>query len=181
MKKIVSYLVILVIGMVFGWLGRDRYFRDTTKMLQSDTLYLWDTVRIEKPAEIKYTKLPEPILIPFTDTIEVHDTIYMVVSKEVREYKDSLYYLRVSGHNPRLDYIEVYPKTAIVKENQNVTRCNTLSVGMEAGYIASPYLPIYLEYSQMLQRNLRIYGKVMYDLPAKGIGAVLGARWEFGW
>ena len=43
-----------------------------------------------------------------TDTFHIGDT---VVQKEQAVYKDSLYRVWVSGYRPRLDSIEVYPRT----------------------------------------------------------------------
>jgi hypothetical protein len=52
---------------------------------------------------------------------------------------------------------------------------------MEAGYLNTFLTPIYLEYERMLHKNVGIYGKVLYDLPTKDIGAGIGVRAKFGW
>lgn len=56
---------------------------------------------------------PQPYKV-VRDTIELIDTIYVggqTFSQEVKEYKDSTYYAKISGINAYLEEIEVYPKT----------------------------------------------------------------------
>jgi hypothetical protein len=62
------------------------------------------------------------IIKPVPYTVEVRDTVYIVNSfqnsqdwkvlvQEIKEYKDSTYYARISGINAYLEEIRVYPKT----------------------------------------------------------------------
>jgi hypothetical protein len=78
-----------------------KIIRDTTLITQIDTQYF-----------------PKPV--PYK--VEVRDTVYIdnsfqndedwkVLAQEVKEYRDSTYYARVSGINAFLEHIEVYPRT----------------------------------------------------------------------
>ena len=117
MEKAKQILLVVLAAIVTGMIGYlvGRYhFREVAKIAQIDTLVVYDTVRVEKPAEIRYVKTTQKIKIPVHDTIVVHDTTYMLLDKEMKEYRDSMYYARVSGYDPSLDYIEVYPKTTTI-------------------------------------------------------------------
>lgn len=102
---------------------------------------------------------------------------------EKKLYSSSEYYAEVSGYRPSLDYIEVYPKTKIVKEyvNQPSETRNALSFGIEPSYMNTLSIPIYLEYGRMLHENVEIYGQIAYDLPSKsfGVGAGLKIGFDF--
>ena len=87
------------------------------------------------------------------------------------------------GYKPNLDYIEVCPKTKIVKEyvSQSATSRNTLSFGIEPSYMNTLSIPIYLEYGRMLHKNVEIYGQIAYDLPSKTFGAGIGIKAGIQW
>jgi hypothetical protein len=91
---------------------------------------------------------PEPV--PYK--VEVRDTVYIdnsfqnsqdwkVLVQEVKEYKDSTYYAKISGINAYLEHIEVYPKTITqyinTKEYVYVPP-KKWSIGIQAGYGITP-------------------------------------------
>lgn len=55
---------------------------------------------------VKY--YPSPYLVTYLDTIHITDTILI---REVKEYKDSTYYVRLSGFDANLEEIKVYNTT----------------------------------------------------------------------
>jgi hypothetical protein len=106
-----------------------------------------------------------------------------MLQKESKTYSGDDYTARVSGYEPSLDFIEVYPKTTIIKENvvRSIEKRNSLSLGVEVGYVNIPYIPIYLEYSRMLHKNVGVCAKVIYDIPSRSFGIGAGARVQIGW
>lgn len=58
---------------------------------------------------------PQPYKVVVRDTVVVNSfqnsTDWKVLVQEVKEYKDSTYYARISGINAYLEEIRVYPKT----------------------------------------------------------------------
>jgi hypothetical protein len=118
-RKAKQILLIILIPLLTGMVGYvvgNRHFREATIMLQRDTLIVYDTIRVEKPAEIRYVRTKEIVKVPIRDTTRIHDTTFLLLQKEVREYRDSQYYARVSGYNPSLDFIEVYPKVTTISK-----------------------------------------------------------------
>ena len=181
MKKILPFVIILIVGIVIGWLCRQSCIRPQT-IIQRDTLVRVDTVKESYPVSIR-EEIVDTLRILVRDTIRVKDTLYMNLPLEKKLYASSEYYAEVSGYRPNLDYIEVYPKTKIVKEyvSQSTTSRNTLSFGIEPSYLNTLSIPIYLEYGRMLHKNIEIYGQIAYDLPSKTFGAGIGIKAGIQW
>ena len=181
MKKILPFVIILIVGIVIGWLCRQSCIRPQT-IIQRDTLVRVDTVKESYPVSIR-EEIVDTLRILVRDTIRVKDTLYMNLPLEKKLYASSEYYAEVSGYRPNLDYIEVYPKTKIVKEyvSQSTTSRNTLSFGIEPSYLNTLSIPIYLEYGRMLHKNVEIYGQIAYDLQIKSWGAGIGIKAQLEW
>lgn len=181
MKKILPFVIILIVGIVIGWLCRQSFIRPET-IIQRDTLVRIDTVKELYPVSIR-EEIVDTLRIVVRDTVRVKDTLYLSLPLEKKLYASSEYYAEVSGYRPSLDYIEVYPKTKIVKEyvSQPTTSRNTLSFGIEPSYLNALSIPIYLEYGRMLHKNVEIYGQIAYDLPTRQFGAGIGAKVSVGW
>ena len=141
-----------------------------------------DTVKESYPVPVR-EEIVDTLRIVIRDTVRVKDTLYMNLPLEKKLYASSEYYAEVSGYRPSLDYIEVYPKTKIVKEyvSQPTTNRNTLSFGIEPSYLNTLSIPIYLEYGRMLHKNIEIYGQIAYDLQIKSWGAGIGIKAQLEW
>ena len=78
-----------------------------------------DTTIIEQ-IDTQYFPKPVPYKVEVRDTIRLTDTIYIggqMLFQEVKEYKDSSYYARISGINANLEEIRVFPKYSTVYIN----------------------------------------------------------------
>lgn len=181
-KSLIIGALLLIIGIVAGWLCREYHFRGEVKMMQNDTVFLVDTHIIEKPVLVERTN-KETLLVEVHDTTRINDTLYIGLPMESKTYKGEDYLAVVSGYEPSLDRIEVYPKTKIVREyiGQPATNYNTLSFGIEPRYMNTLSIPIYLEYGRMLHKNVEIYGQIAYDLPSKSFGIGAGMKIQIGW
>lgn len=98
-----------------------------------------------------------PYRVEVRDTIRLTDTIYIgsqMLFQEVKEYKDSSYYAKISGINAYLEEIEVYPKT--VTQYIHITekvyeKPRKWGIGIQAGYGAGkngiqPYIGVGIQY-----------------------------------
>ena len=181
MKKILPFVIILIVGIVIGWLCRQSCIRPET-IIQRDTLVRVDTMRELYPVSIR-EEIVDTIYVPIEMTILIKDTLYLSLPLEKRSYKREDFYAEVTGYDPRLTYIEVYPKTVYINESvgQSVTSRNTLSFGIEPSYMNTLSIPIYLEYGRMLHKNIEIYGQIAYDLPSKTFGAGIGIKAGIQW
>lgn len=180
-------LLVLIIGTALGFFIRGRYLGHDV-LVQTDTLYLPETIKIEFPKESDETKDTKPkktkdtILVPSHDTITIHDTTYLLLEKEIKEYRDDSYYARVSGYRPSLDYIEIYQQNKVITNTETILpHKNYLSLGIDIGYLKNFTAPIYIEYERRIYGNFSVHGRVLYDLPGKSIGAEVGGKVGFGW
>ena len=100
-----------------------------------DTLVVRDTLRVLGPFYVT-ARIERPQLFPVTDTIRIHDTLFVALPREVQEFKGEDYRAQVSGVDPSLDWIEVYPKTKIVTNTVQVPgpqRWRRVGFGIAAG------------------------------------------------
>lgn len=179
MKKIISVVVVLLVGMVIGWLCRPSV-TNTVVDIQRDSIVVHDTIQIEKPVYIT-SVVKDSLLVVVKDTLVKNDTVYVRLPLEKRTYKRDEFYAEVTGYEPRLTYIEVYPKTVYVKEKETVTTSNRLRLGVNVNYYSTAYIPIYLEYERMLHKNIGISGRFFYDLNTRLYGVGAGMNIQIGW
>lgn len=180
-KEIIIGVLLLILGFVIGILCRPHRIERVVD-IQRDTTIIVDTHIVENPVLVeKHTK--ETLLVAVHDTTRIRDTLYLALPKETKTYKGEDYLARISGFQPNLDYIETYPKTTTIKETitQSVTNRNALAIGLDMNYSSHPDIPIYLEYSYLLHKNVEMSARLQYDLPSQEIGFGLGAKISIGW
>ena len=135
-----TLIVFVIAGFIVGFLlGFCRHNPSTeyVEVLRTDTLTVYDTVRIDRPVYITQ-RVVDSLRIPVTDTLRVHDTVYVVLERVQREYRDSLYTAWVSGVDPALDSIEVYQMTKVVTITETVQEPRKRwGFGVTAGYGAA--------------------------------------------
>ena len=130
MKKLPWLLVVLLaIACVAAWFRPHETLpaeiRTETRL---QTVVKLDTVLISAPIAVFLT---------FTnDTIHIGDTVVM---REQAYYEDSLYRAWVSGYRPKLDSIEVYPKTIYQTVTNDIyhavkPKMKRWGLGLQAGY-----------------------------------------------
>lgn len=183
MKKIIPYIILLILGIVAGWLCREYHFRGEVE-IQTDTLYIPDTVFIEKLV-VKEVRETDTMYVDIRDTVTINDTTYIPLPRESKTYGDERFTAVVSGYQPSLDRLEIYLENQVVtqylKPVGERAKRNTLSLGIEASYLNTLSIPIYLEYERMLHKNVGIYGQIFYDLPTRHLGVGIGANVQMVW
>lgn len=183
MKKFILLLAVMIVGVALGmWLCRQFYSPERVIEVQKDTTFLIDTLVIEKPSEIKKETIKENVLVEVRDTMWIHDTCYISLPLEKRTYRRDEFYAEVTGYEPRLTYIEVYPKTVVISKTETVKeKKNGLAVGTELGWCVTPSIPIYLEYTRKLHRNVELNAGVFHDLVLGETGFRFGVNANVGW
>lgn len=115
-----AVVLLLVCGMIYFAVFSGRRGNqgetptiDTVSVVLSDTVYV-DTLFVEKP-------VPRKVYVKDTVYVEKpsgEDTLFF----EVKNYSGDDFSAWVSGYNPSLDSISVYPKTREVVVSNTVTR-----------------------------------------------------------
>lgn len=122
-----------------------------TEIVKTDTLTITrvDTITIVKP---------QPYKVVVRDTIVVNSfqnsQDWKVLVQEVKEYKDSTYYARVSGINAYLEEIKVFPRTEykyITTTEKVYEKPRKWGIGIQVGYGAGkngiqPYIGVGIQY-----------------------------------
>ena len=140
---IVVALALIGGGYFFGWRNGRGDLPEPTIVV--DTVIRVDTLRIVEPVVVERT---------IRDTIEVrvNDTVAVYLPREELTYRDSTYLAIVSGVQPSLDYLEVYPRTETVTIRETIVeKAPRWSLGIQGGVGITPkgvqpYLGIGAEY-----------------------------------
>lgn len=117
-KKLLFVLAALAAVFSLGFLG-GRKAAGGRLAFQTDTCIVRDTIVENKPVYIDRWRLRVDtvrLAVVRTDTVEVlkTDTVAVELPVEVRRYKGADYDLAVSGHEPELEWVRVFPATKIV-------------------------------------------------------------------
>lgn len=152
--KCLLYILIAALAFCLGWCSRSPTKGNIGKADTVTSIHVVTKVDVDT----QYILSPQPYLawIDHSDTIHASDTCCHL--REYKEYQDSNYYAKVSGVQPRLDELRVYPKT--VYETQYIYRdivCKPKrwGIGLSAGYGVgryglSPVLAITVNYNLWL-------------------------------
>lgn len=136
--KYLPYLLIAALAFGLGWCSRSPTKCNTGKADTVTSVHVVTKVDVDT----QYILSPQPYVawIDNSDTIHASDTCCHL--REYREYQDSNYYAKVSGVQPRLDELRIYPKT--VYETQYIYRDivgkpKRWGIGLSAGYGVGRY------------------------------------------
>lgn len=136
--KCLLYILIVALAFCLGWCSRLPTKDNIGKADTVTSIHVVTKVDVDT----QYILSPQPYVawIDNSDTIHASDTCCHL--REYREYQDSNYYAKVSGVQPRLDELRVYPKT--VYETQYIYRdivCKPKrwGIGLSAGYGVGRY------------------------------------------
>lgn len=133
-NALVGLLVGLLVGatlLYFCWARPALEHANESVVVRTDTLVVRDTLTITEVREVTRR---------VTDTIRVevpttqYDTIVVSLPRESVTYADSSYYAVVSGFQPVLDTIKVFPvSTTIYIETQRPTRVKRWGLSVVGG------------------------------------------------
>lgn len=121
---------------VLTWrLGYRAAVAESIETPKADTLIIRDTVTIEHPVPILTTVI-DTILVAYPDIVIIHDTTFVQLPKERKEYSGKDYRAVVSGYQPSLDLIQVFPETKVVTRTISVPsrKRSHFALSLQAGY-----------------------------------------------
>lgn len=141
MRNILYAIVALTIGFVVGYICHTQTLIETT-ITKIDTLKIKEPI-IYKEEVVREVSVPIYVSTP-SDTVVVvkHDTVYVKVEVERREYRNEQYRAIVSGARigdlrPSLDELEIYSKSEVTVMKPKVPFFRPIaSVGIGKGVIS---------------------------------------------
>ncbi len=118
-----------------------------------DTLLIFDTITLTKPVFVEKIQL-DSVYMPVTDTLWMHDTLYVYLVREQIQWQDSLCRVYASGINPQVDSVTHFVQETIVNREISVPVKvkSRWGLGIQVGYGAG------------------INGKQVYLTPYVGVG-----------
>lgn len=132
-RVIVIAVALLVAAFVIGRCTAPKYEAEAQVVKQVDTMVVRDTIIREKPV-----CRTEYVFVRDSVRVQVHDTVFVSLPRQLRVYQDSLYRAEVSGVDPTLDRIEVYPQTRYITRTEtqtiSVTERRRWGIGVQVGY-----------------------------------------------
>lgn len=121
---------------VLSWrLGYRTAVAEAIETPKADTLIVRDTVTVEYPVPI-LTTITDTLLVAYPDIVIIHDTTFVQLPKERKEYSGKDYRAIVSGYQPSLDLIQVFPETKVVTRTISVPsrKRSHFALSLQAGY-----------------------------------------------
>ena len=132
-KNLCIVLGMLLIGSWWFFLSRPQPKPEVITKIERYT----DTIIQEKPVPYTVYKDREIIKeVPVEKVITKDSLVYVFLEREIKEYRDTNYYAKISGIDPVLEHIETYNHTVeITKEITKYKRpLVSFGVGVSAGY-----------------------------------------------
>jgi len=121
---------------VLSWrLGYRSAVAESIETPRADTLIVRDTVTVEYPVPI-LTTITDTLLVAYPDIVIIHDTTFVQLPRERKEYSGKDYRAVVSGYQPSLDLIQIFPETKVVTQTISVPSRNRShwALSLQAGY-----------------------------------------------
>lgn len=121
---------------VLSWrLGYRAAVAELIEEPKADTLVVKGTVTVEFPVPI-LTTITDTILVAYPDIVIIHDTTLVQLPRERKEYSGKDYRAVVSGFQPSLDLILVFPETKTITQTISVApqKRSHWSIALQAGY-----------------------------------------------
>ena len=139
-KFCIAFLIVVGVILAAGFsykIGKKAGYRQgydaaLNEPHKADTVWRTDTFIVDNPVEVIRWK-DKLVYVPVTDSVIIHqhDTTYVALEFEKVEYADSTYKAVVSGFQPKLESISVYPKTAYITNTVVVKK--HFGLGITAG------------------------------------------------
>ena len=119
-------VIVLLVWLIF--FPREKTVTQTFIKEHRDTVTITDTHFVEKPVPVYVKSKPDTIYIPSIDSTVVMDM-------ETKVYSDSTYEVQISGFQPQLDFIKLFPKTTYITTEKTVetVKKKRFTQGIQAG------------------------------------------------
>ena len=192
MKPIYTYVLLIVVGILLGIGVCRNYYVKIAPDVKRDTTYIYEKVPYSR---LDLGKMSVQLSIP---EVNVPNIVFMQIDSTTIIYKDSVRYVVLprqyyftstedveiwhSGIDSTIDSLNVVRKAAnITNTYKPKEKKNYLAVGMDVSWCVKPSIPIYLEYTRMLHRNVALRAGVFHDLAIQETGFRVGVNANIGW
>lgn len=129
-ESLVFALFCILAGFLAAYFPLKRHFKAELAALKPEVVevIVRDTISVQKPVFREILKT-DTIRVTLTDTIVRGDTVYL--PKTQKYYEDDDYRAWVSGYEPSLDSLQVFPKT--ITKTATLKEWRKFDYGLQAG------------------------------------------------
>lgn len=133
---LVGLLSAVIIGLTFN-IGR-RVGRNDPQEPQKprvDTLFILDTIKVSEPVFVT-RRVVDSIPYPVTDTIRIHDTLFIFLERSQVTWQDSLARVYASGIDPHVDSVIHFTRQMVINNEIPVIQVKRTrwGIGVQGGY-----------------------------------------------
>ena len=135
--------------------GREHPQKSPTEPIKEkvDTLVIRDTITQIQPISVE-KRVVEKELVKITDTLSIHDTLYVYLDREQVVWQDSLSVVYASGILPQVDSVRHFQESGIITIERTipVKIRSRWGLGVQAGMGAckdglTPYVGVGVSYN----------------------------------
>lgn len=143
LKKILIAGAVMVATLAVSFVVGQRHAQKRLILPQKervDTLVIYETKLVEKPVFVEKKVVEKvPVPVPVSDTVMVHDTIYVYMDREQVHWQDSLSDVYASGYDVQVDSVRHNIQTQVItKERDVIVKVKPKwSLGIHVGYGAT--------------------------------------------
>lgn len=158
-KNLVYAMVALIASIAVSYcIGRrdGRIKAKKDDFVKMDTLVIVDTI-VQYEAKIEERIKIERVLVPVTDTIRLHDTLFIYLEREQVIWQDDFSKVYASGIQPQIDSVLHFVTERVVTKELTrvVNKPCRWGLGIHAGYglqlgsniTAAPYIGVGVSYN----------------------------------
>lgn len=132
--SIVAFVGIMMASFLIGF-GCGQKKPTISETEKVDTLYLRDTIVQYEPI-LEERVVLKKVPVPVTDTLRIHDTLYVYLEREQVVWQDSLSRVYASGILPQIDSVQHFVAERVVTREltQVVKKPCRWGIGFHVGY-----------------------------------------------
>lgn len=139
-KQTLVTCVAIITAAIFMFVAGQRHAQKRLILPQKkkvDTLVIYKTKLVEKPIFVEKKVVEKvPVSVPVSDTMMVHDTIYVYMDREQVHWQDSISDVYASGYDVQVDSVRHNIQIQVItKERDVIVKVKPRwSLGIHAGY-----------------------------------------------
>ena len=107
MKHVIYFIIIIILIILNLYQYNNNKIVKINTVEVRDTVVIRDTLKFDNPTLIYVKTEPDTLYIESIDST-------VIMNKETKVYRDSTYEAQISGFQPHLDHIKVFPKTTYI-------------------------------------------------------------------
>lgn len=187
MKRYLTYVIVLAVGIIAGMWGCRTYYVQREMDVQRDTIFVHDTIEYTKEVLAERTKVvhrkdTEYVYIRLTDTIYRDSVRFVTLPRQYYRTKVEEAEIWHSGVESRIDSLRIFSTIANITETKYAkAKKHSITLYGSVGWMDRLRLPVGGKYLYHPFPWLAVGGKVEHDFAQSITGVYATTEINFGW